>query len=275
MRFVIIDGHSQIYRALYSRTASQIRDRDGRTIGGIVAFFKIFDSLIDVLKPDYLVVALDGPRKDLVRRELYPNYKASRKKAPDDFGWQVEQIIKALKRLKVPTLKIEGWEADDSIATLCDICATPHVEIVVVTRDKDIEQVLQPGVSIYEPIKGQWVTWKSAQASWGVRIDQIIEVQCLMGDRVDDIPGALGVGKVRATKLIHEYGTAREARRHRADLSPKLCKALGDFDIDLSYRLVRMKRNLKIRLNSSDLEWHGYSGRDARLYLRSLGIGRR
>ncbi len=273
-RFVIIDGHSQIYRALYSPTASGIRNNQGQVIGGLIAFFKIFDSILEVLKPDYLVVALDGPRIELRRRALFSEYKATRTSLPKEISWQVGEIVKVLRCLKVSTIQVKSWEADDVIASLVDICADPEIEIVVVTRDKDLQQVLQPNVVIYEPTKADWVDQASAKADWGVPAHKIVEVQCLMGDTADNVPGVVGIGKVKATKLVKRFETAQKVWENRKELPLVLCRALDTFDISLGYQLVRLRCDLKICLNSEDLEWSGYSQRALRTVFRSFGIVR-
>ena len=273
-RFVIVDGHSQIYRAIHSPASSAIRNSKGKIVGGIVAFFKIFDSLLDVLKPDYFVVTLDGPREELKRRELFPEYKANRTSLPKEISWQVGEIVKILKGMKVPTLRIKSWEADDAIASLVDICASPEIEIVIVTRDKDLQQVLQPGVVIYEPITAGWIDHRVAAANWGVAVNQITEVQCLMGDTADNIPGVPGVGKVKATKLIQQYGTARKVWKCREELTPAVRRALDAFDVQLGYNLVEMRRDLSINLDSEQLEWNGYNRHSLRHAFRALGLVR-
>lgn len=271
-RFVIVDGHSQIYRAIHSPASSAIRNRRGKVVGGIVAFFKIFDSLIDVLKPDYFVVTLDGPREELERRKMFPAYKMNRTSLPKEISWQVGEIVRIIKSLKVATLQIKGHEADDAIASLVDICASPDIEIVIVTRDKDLQQTLQPNVIIYEPIAADWIDHQIAAANWGVSVDQITEVQCLMGDTADNIPGVPGIGKVKATKLIQEYGTARRVWGYRKEHTPAVRKALDGFDLSLGYKLVEMRRDLRIDLDSEQLEWNGYDRHSLRHAFRALGL---
>lgn len=270
-RFVIIDGHSQIYRALYSKTSSDMVDGEGNKVGGVFAFFRIFDSLIETLKPDYLLVALDGPRRDLVRRQEFPAYKATRKTTPGELAQQAARIIDILDTLGIPTYSIKGWEADDIIATLVDICARPRTEVVIVTRDKDLQQVLRPGVVIYEPMKGDWIDQQTALDNWKVPVDKIIEIQCLMGDTVDNVPGVPGVGKVKALKLIEQYGTARNVWQNRSNFSGRLKRSLDEFDIDLGYRLVTMRTDLRINLVSRDLEWVDYDLRKKRQVFGSMG----
>lgn len=258
---VILDGHSQIYRAIYSR---------GAHIGAVFVFWKMINSMLAKLRPHYFVMAIDGPRFELVRRKMFPAYKSSRPEPDEGIVHQVKSIIKFCRAIGFPLVAHKGWEADDVIATLVDILHDESIRTTIVSPDKDLHQLLRPGVSQFNPMQDKWLTQADVEKIWKVPVDFITQVQALCGDKTDDVPGVPGVGPVIAAKLINKYATARRVRENRGDLSPKLCTALAEFNPELSLSLVTMANDL--RLKNQDFAWHGVNDKAVDLAFRSLGM---
>jgi DNA polymerase-1 len=254
-RLVIIDGHSQIYRALYSRAAAE--DSKGSGLVAVRVFFTILSSLLRQLGPDYLVIALDGPRDKLVRRALYPHYKSKRGVLDPHLREQLDTILEICEEIGLPTIEVPGWEADDAIATLVNDYSH-DVEVVVVSPDKDLHQILGPNVVIHNPKSGRWMDARVAANKWGVPASQIVEVLCLAGDRTDGVPGARGIGMLRARNLVKKYGTAARAVEYRQQCTPAVCASLEDFDPALGMQLVQLRTDLQLPFELEAMKWNGF-----------------
>lgn len=212
------------------------------------------DILVNVRNVGRLLVAQDCSRSELVRRHIFPGYKANRDgRTSIDFeglGEAFDEFYGILGELEIRCLRVDGWEADDILAS----AAAQYDWVKLHTTDKDAHQLISRTVQVISPNTGR-VRRKDALKRWGVdRISKIVEVQCLMGDRDDGVPGVKGVGPKRAAELIRTYGTARNVWNHRSELSGKIAEALDAFDVDLGYRLVTLNRELEIP-DSKDLVW--------------------
>lgn len=271
-RFVIIDGHSQIYRALYTPATAAFRSPNGELIGGVYTFFRMFLPLLRRLDPSYLVMALDGPRDQLVRRKQFDGYKRGRSSISEDFVHQIEYIYQLCELLGVPLLRAKGWEADDVIATLVEVCHSEEIETIIISRDKDLHQTLRPGVRMYDPASASWTDVAVAERKWGVPISKIVDVQCLAGDTTDSIPGVKGVAVRTAAKLISQYGTAETVKRQSFELTPALQAAVRAFDLEQGFALVRMRTDLPLDIEQERLEWNGVRLENAKPLFCQLGL---
>jgi len=164
-------------------------------------------NLIRDRKPDYLVMVLDADESKLHRKQIYPEYKAHREPPPEDLHPQEERIVSILTAAGVPLLRREGYEADDIIATLVRQLAGPELATYVVSRDKDLDQLLSAHVVLYDPMKDEEITADGLLELKGWRPDQAVEAQILTGDSVDNVPGVPGIGPKTAAKLLQTYGS--------------------------------------------------------------------
>ncbi len=280
----IVDGHSQIYRAYYAPFAP-LTSPSGRPTRAVHVFCTMLLSLLRNRRPDYLVVALDADETRLLRREIYPEYKAHREPPPEDLGPQEEQIIAILAAAGVPLLRQPGYEADDVIATLvhrfrpgapggaeCD--ETP--EIVIISRDKDLDQLLRPGVCLYDPLKDETVTAEGLAALKGWRPDQAIDAQVLIGDSVDNVPGVRGIGPKTAARLLQQYGSLAGILAHAEELKPKLRESLRAFEphLERTRRLVTLHTDVPLEFQLAEAECVRLRWDRARPTLRALGLRR-
>ncbi|MBI5724915.1 MAG: DNA polymerase I [Planctomycetes bacterium] len=273
--FYIIDGHSQIYRAYYA-PFRDLTSPAGEPTRATHVFCQMLLNFIRSRRPDYLAMAVDGPAEKLIRRRDYPEYKAHRPPMPDDLLPQVNRIMQIVKAMGIPILACEGHEADDIIATLADRFAGPDLRVIVVSRDKDLDQIVNPDVVLYDPLKDQTADAASILAGKGYPPEKAVEIQTLCGDATDNVPGVPGIGPKTAVKLVMQYGTADEVLKHADELTPKLCQNLRDNadKISLSRRLVTLDRSVPMDLKLDDMAFTGVRAQAVRPIFVELGLNR-
>jgi DNA polymerase-1 len=206
-------------------------------------------------KPDYLVCAFDvaGPT---FRDELYKEYKAHRAPMPDDLCMQVPMIQQVLEAMRIPVLGVPGFEADDVLATVARAAEKRGLDVYLCTSDKDCRQLITDRVRLYNLRKHQEFNRTSLQEDWGVAPEQVVDLQALVGDSVDNVPGVPGIGVKTAAKLLQEYGTLDNLVAHVEELPrPKQRENLRAAleTLPLSRRLVRLDANVPL-----DMNWDGW-----------------
>ncbi|HUU10372.1 MAG TPA: 5'-3' exonuclease H3TH domain-containing protein, partial [Phycisphaerae bacterium] len=212
-RLYIIDSHGQLYASYYAiRSMTSPKGEPTNATYGFVA------TLLKVLreeKPEYLVACFDLPGPTH-RHEAYAEYKAQRRPIPDDLPVQIERVHEILSLLGIPAVESPGYEADDCIAAMVERGRKAGLDVVICSRDKDLEQLIGPGVTVLDTRSFEHLDPAAIVKKRGVRPEQMGDVLALMGDASDNIPGVPGVGPKTATKLIAEYGTL-DALLARAD----------------------------------------------------------
>ena len=206
----IVDGHAQFFRAYYAIRGGLSSPVTGEPTNLVFGFISTLFSYIRAQKPTELVVVIDAAGDtETFRSQLYPEYKAHRDPAPEDFHPQVERCLEALAIMGIPVLGIEGVEADDVIATLVRRlhAAQPEARIRMVSRDKDLGQLVDAHTTLFDPHKNADVGLEQLFDSKGVRPDQVIDLLALMGDTADNVPGVPGVGPKTAAALLAEFGS--------------------------------------------------------------------
>ncbi|MCC7507810.1 MAG: DNA polymerase I [Planctomycetes bacterium] len=237
----IIDGHSQIFRAYYS-PAARSRTVRGKPIGAVYLFTRMLQTLIKRHKPDFLVCVMD-PKGKTFRNDIFPAYKANRGEMPEDLRDQMPIIIDMVKAMNVHLMIKDGFEADDVIGTLAKQAAHHDMEVRIVSKDKDLKQLLEPHIKMLNADDGTEYGLEQLQEELGVNPDQFIDIQALAGDSVDNIPGAKGIGIKTAAELIKQYGTLEEVLKHAEEIKqPKRRENLIAFkpEAELSKKLVHI-----------------------------------
>jgi DNA polymerase I len=247
----LIDAHSLIFQVFHAI-------RDMTTSGGLPAN-ALFGFLRDVLslrarKPAYLIVAFDvtGPT---FRDKLYPAYKANRGPMPDDLQPQIPLIYQALEALRLPVLGVPGYEADDVLATVGRAAADKGIDVFLCTSDKDCRQLLSDRIKMYNLRKGQVFGPEQLREDWGVTPEQVVDLQTLVGDSVDNVPGVTGVGVKTAAKLLQEFGTLDNLLGNLDKVKGKLKENLTAAvpKLPLSRKLVRLDPSVPI-----EMDWDGW-----------------
>ncbi|HUT01097.1 MAG TPA: DNA polymerase I [Phycisphaerae bacterium] len=271
----ILDGHSQIYRAYYA-PFRDLTSPTGEPTRATYVFCQMLLKLIQDKKPTYLAMAVDGPAEKLRRRQEYAEYKVTRKPAPEDFHPQAERIIEIVRALGVPILQAEGYEADDILATAAERLGGEGLDVVLVSRDKDLDQLVGEHCVLYDPMKDQTLDAAAIEAEKGYPPAKAVEVQTLTGDPTDNIPGIPGVGPKTAARLIRQYGTAEGVVEHAGELTPRLKENVlaGAGTLAVSRRLVTLDRDVPIELDLAAMSWTGIDGEKVRPILAELGFNR-
>ncbi len=271
----IIDGHAQIYRAYYA-PFRDLTSPSGEPTRATYVFCTMLLKLIAESKPDYLAMAIDGPARKLIRRKVYADYKITRKPAPEDFHPQVERIIEIVKTMGIPVLELEGYEADDILATAATQFASDDLRVVLVSRDKDLDQLVRPNVVLFDPMKNEIIDAAAIEATKGYPPEKAIEVQTLMGDTSDNIPGVPGVGPKKAAQLIGKYGSASEVFARADELTPKLREnVLASAEtMVLSRQLVTLGCDIPIELDLDKMAMTEIDTAAARDLFAELGFKR-
>ncbi|MDG2094541.1 MAG: DNA polymerase I [Phycisphaerales bacterium] len=244
----IIDGYSQFFRAYYARRPYQTSPVTGEPTKLVAGFADILMSLIRNESPTWLAVALDvSGDKGTFRSQIDAEYKGNREKAPEDFGPQVDRCFQMLDLLDIPMIGIEGVEADDVIATIAKRISgqTGDVNVRIISSDKDLTQVINDKVELFDPSKGVR-TPSDVFKFEGVEPHHVLDILSLMGDSVDNIPGIPGIGPKTAAKLILQYGNIEGIYEHIDEMTPKRRENLeGGFErLEMNRKLVRLQDTL-------------------------------
>ena len=253
----LIDGHAQFFRAYHAirtgLTSPVTKEPTNMTFGFVGMLLKVLREY----KPDYLAVVIDAAGdRETFRSEIYPEYKATRKETPEDFTPQVKRCLEILEMMCVPVVALPGVEADDAIATI--VCKlkrdNPELHIRIVSKDKDLTQLLNDRVQLFDVHKDEAVTAADVFETPGLKPEQVVEVLTLMGDNVDNIPGVPGVGPKTAGQLIMQYGTVENLLAHIDEIRGKRRENLeaAKDRLPLNRRLVELKLDCDVDFQLED-----------------------
>ena len=245
----LIDGSAYIYRAFFALPA--LNNSKGLQTNAVYGFTTILLKIIREHQPHGLAVVFDeaGPT---LRHEAYQAYKAQRPPMPDGMSAQIPFIHRVVEALNIPVVRQAGYEADDLIGTLAVQAERAGYDVVIVTSDKDMFQLLTPHVRIYDPVKSKWVGEAECRERFGVEPARVVEVMGLMGDSTDNIPGVRGIGEKTATKLIAQFGTIEELLRRVEEVTPARVKTYLVEQAE-NARLSRMLATIETR---APVEFH-------------------
>ena len=258
--FYLIDGSGYIFRAYYALPPLS-RKSDGLPTGAVSGFCSMLFKLLEESrsddsdnKPTHFAVIFDSARKNF-RNDIYNEYKANRTEAPEDLAPQFEYIRKSVKAFNLPSIELINYEADDLIATYAKKIIKLGAKATIISSDKDLMQLVSDNIRLYDPMKSKVLGEKEVIEKFGVKPNQVIDVQSLAGDSSDNIPGVPGIGIKTASELINKYKTldtllnkAEEIpqNKRRETLLANKDKAL------LSRKLVTLKDDVPVKedLNS-------------------------
>ena len=207
-RLAVIDGKSVFYRGYYAMP--NLATKDGTPTGGVYGFVTLAIELIKKLEPDYVAVAWDKKDTNIrKRREIYPEYKAGRKKAPDDFYEQIPILHELLDAFGWPLYEVDDYEADDIMATFAKEAEGKGIETCLITSDLDALQSISPLTKVFAMKNGlgniQEFSPESFEEQYGLKTSQFLDLKSLMGDSSDNLPGVPGVGRKTAVALLQKY----------------------------------------------------------------------
>lgn len=245
----VIDLYSLLFQVFHA--IPEMTGPRGQPTNAVFGFTRDILNLLRQKQPTHLIVAKD-PKGPGAREGLYPEYKIHRAEMPESLQPQVPMVAEIIEAFGLLAIEVPQWEADDVIATVVEQAASRDMEVNIVTNDKDARQLLGPKVKIYHVRKNQYLTEQELLDDWGVRPDQVIDFQSLVGDPVDNVPGVPLIGPKKATALLQQFGTLDEVLAH-ADQAPgaKLRENLKLFadKARLSKQLVTLRRDLPVTID--------------------------
>ena len=271
--FYLIDGHAQLFRAYYA-PFRDLTSPTGEPVKAVYVFTQLLLNLIRNVKPDYVAVAFDVSDSTTKRKGWYPDYKANRDAAPEDLHQQYARIRQVVDALDLAVYELEGYEADDVIATIAETLKGQNVELRIGSKDKDLHQILSEQVKLWDPSSGDLLDVAGLMESKGYTPEQAVEIQTLAGDSIDNIPGAKGVGVKTAAKLIATYGSADEVMLHLEEMTPKLRENLAAHSevMALTRSLVTLERDAPISFELDDCVTPELRRQDLRGLFEELGF---
>jgi DNA polymerase I len=236
-RLYLIDGSGYIFRAFHA--LPPLSREDGTPINAVLGFTNMIYKLMNETDADAIAVVFDAGRSSF-RNDLYGDYKAHRPEAPPELVPQFGLIRDATRAFNLPSIELEGFEADDIIATYARQAAAAGSEVTIVSSDKDLMQLIGERIGMLDPIKNRRIGAPEVVEKFGVMPDKMIEVQALIGDPTDNVPGVRGIGIKTAAELINAYGDLETLLAHAGEIKqPKRRDALIE-----NAKLARLSREL-------------------------------
>jgi len=280
--YFLIDGSGYIFRAYYALPPLS-RKSDGLPTGAVNGFCSMLFKLLEdarsddtEFKPTHFAVIFDSARKNF-RNDIYTEYKANRAEAPDDLAPQFEYIRKSVKAFNLPSIELINYEADDLLATYAKQIVKEGATATIISSDKDLMQLVSRNIRLYDPMKNKVMGEKEVFDKFGVKPNQVIDVQSLAGDSSDNIPGVPGIGVKTAAELINKYKNldtllkkANEIpqNKRRETLLENKDKAI------LSRKLVTLKDDVPVKEKLHDFLLKGIDKKKLYNFLRDMEFNR-
>ncbi len=252
----LVDGSGYIFRAFYG--LPPLTSPDGIPVNAVYGFTNMFLRLTKAIRCDYSLVLFDAKRQNF-RNEIFPEYKGTRKEIPEDLIPQFPIIREATSALNLNQLEMDGYEADDLIATYAQKALDKGFEVVVVSADKDLMQLIRPGVSFYDPMKDKFFTPEDVKEKFGVYPDKVVDVQALAGDSIDNVPGVPGIGLKTAAQLVEEFGSLEQILARAGEIKQNKRRETLLANIDnakISLALVTLKKDVPVEKDIEDYHCH-------------------
>ncbi len=276
-RLLLVDGHSLAYRAFYALPVENFGTSSGQPTNAIYGFSSMLLNLIRDEEPTHIAVAFDVSRKTF-RSEKFPEYKAQRAKTPDEFRSQMDYLYQMVTALGIRTFAIEGFEADDVIATFAKEAESEEFEVLISTGDRDSFQLISERITVLYPRKGMSdlarMTPEAVKEKYGLTPSQYHDFAALRGDPSDNLPSVPGVGEKTATKWIQDYGDIQGLLSHADEIPGKVGESLRAHveSVKLNHELTQLIHDVDVKASVSDLEWKGFNSADVLHLLDQLEI---
>ncbi len=243
---ILIDGSGYIFRAFYGLPS--MTNENGVPVNAVFGYTKMLLKLIDDFKPIYVAVIFDVARKTF-RNDLYDLYKANRSDPPEELIPQFSIIREATNAIGLPVVEMEGFEADDLIATYSNIAQKTNKKVIIISSDKDLMQLVDDNTILFDPMKQYWINDEQVFEKFGVYPSKVIDVQSLAGDSSDNIPGVPGIGVKTAAELINQYGDLEQLLTRATEIKQnKRRENLIEYadQARLSRSLVTLKKDVPV-----------------------------
>ena len=267
----IIDASAYIHRAYHA--IRPLTTSQGIPTNAVYGFIKLLNKIKNDKNPDYIAVCFDYPSKNF-RHTLSPIYKANRKEIDEDLKKQMPIAREAVKAMQLCCLEKEGFEADDVIAAVAKKAEEQNVKVVIVTGDKDMFQMVNENISIWNESKNIVYDSQKVYEKYGIYPDKIVDMLALMGDACDNVIGAAGVGEKTAVKLIQAYGSVEEIIKNADNIKGKLSQSIKDSteNLILAKKLVKLETNVPLDVTLDDMKFHDNLFENAQDFLRKYEL---
>ena len=261
-RVLLIDGHSMAYRAFFALPTENFTTATGQHTNAIYGFATMLLSLLSTEKPTHVAVAFDVSRTTF-RSEIFPDYKANRAKTPDEFRSQMSYLHDLVSSFGISSFEVEGFEADDIIATIAKVAEKEGAEVLICTGDRDSFQLINEMTTVLYPKRGVSdlvrMNTLALQEKYGITPEQYPDFAALRGDPSDNLPSVPGVGEKTAAKWIIEYGSLKQLLAHVDDLGGKAGQSLKNCvtDVERNRVLTQLVSSVPIEFTIESLAWNG------------------
>ena len=253
-KLYLVDGSGYIFRAFHA--LPPLTRKDGTPVNAVYGFCTMLQKLLDTSEDDAVAVIFDASGHTF-RNELFADYKANRGEPPDELVPQFPLVREAARAFNLPCIEQRGFEADDLIATYARQAAAAGVDVVIVSSDKDLMQLVRGGVTMMDPMRNNAViSTAEVEAKFGVPPDKVVEVQALAGDSVDNVPGVPGIGVKTAALLVNQFGDLDAILAQAETIKqPKRRQSLIDHaeQARISRKLVRLKDDVPLQVPLDEL----------------------
>src|SRR5215216_6288287 len=250
----LIDGHALAYRMYFALTAGGSSTRwqtsKGEPTAGTYGFARELLRILEQEKPDYIAVAFDTGKT--FRDKIFPAYKGTRAKMPDDLSPQIGRIRELVDAFNIPRLEMEGYEADDVLGSIARSVAEEGLGVKIITGDRDLLQLVNERTTVYLAGDDQnYITDEDVIKKLGVRPAQVVDYKALVGDKSDNIPGVAGIGEKTAISLIEKFGTLDNIYAHIDEVENRWKNKLEQNrdKAYLSYDLAKIKTDIQVKLD--------------------------
>jgi DNA polymerase-1 len=272
----LIDGHALAYRMYFALTSGGASNQSwqtskGESTAGIYGFARELMRILEQEKPEYIAVAFDTGKT--FRDQLFPAYKATRAKMPDDLRPQIERIRQMVDAFNIPRLEMENYEADDVLGSVARSIAEQGFGVKIITGDRDLLQLVNERTTVYLAGDDQdYITNEDVIKKLGVRPNQVVDYKAIVGDKSDNIPGVPGVGEKTAVSLLEKYGTLDNIYKNIDQIENrwKIKLEAGKDSAYLSYDLAKIHTDLDIKLNLEDARSHDFDAAKIEAFFKEL-----
>jgi DNA polymerase-1 len=253
-KFFILDGNAYIHRAYHALPS--LSTSNNQQVNAVYGFIRLLLKIKNIFTPDYIAVCFDYPSKNF-RHEIFKEYKANRKPLDEALVSQMPLVREAVDALSIFKVEIQGYEADDLIATIVKHNKENSVQTVIVTGDKDMLQLTEDeNVLVWNDSKDIMYDTKKIEEKYGVKPNQLLDIFTLVGDATDNVPGIKGIGKKTAVKLLKEYGTLKSILKNADSMKGNIGKLLqqGKDNVELNKKLIELNFNVPLDYKLNNFE---------------------
>lgn len=246
-KLYLVDGSGFIFRAFHA--LPPLTRSDGTPVNAVLGFSNMLIKLLLDIKSDYLAIIFDAKRKTF-RNDIYPDYKSHRPPLPEELVPQFSLIRKTCEAFNIPSIEMEGFEADDLIATYAKQATEAGMKTTIVSSDKDLMQLVNDSVEMFDAMKNKTIKSEQVFEKFGVLPNQVIDVQALAGDSTDNVPGVPGIGIKTASQLISQYGDLETLLSSLDEIKQQKRREKlinHSDDARISYKLVKLREDVETK----------------------------